>query len=120
MASGSITPGFLSGSTNGRGIAVTADSPSGAPTIHTATSTSGKIDYIDLWACNTSGGAVVLTVQFGGVSDPDDIIRDSLAANSGTVRIANNLPLAGGLVVTAYAGTADVITIFGAVKTVEL
>ena len=56
----------LSGSTNGRGIAVTATATLGT-TIHTAHATA--LDEIWLYAANIDSTARILTVEFGGVAD---------------------------------------------------
>ncbi len=102
----------LSGSTHGRGVKVAATSSSGT-TIHTATSSTTDCDVITLYAYNSSGSAVNLTIQWGGTTSVDDDIKLSIPAASGLTLIAPDLVLRNSLVIRAYAGTADVVTIHG-------
>jgi len=104
----------LSGSTNGRGIAVVATATLGT-TIHTAHATA--LDEIWLYANNVHSSAVVLTVEFGGVTVTSDLIQTSIAATpSGLVLICAGLLVTGSVVVTAFAGTASKIELFGFVN----
>ena len=104
----------LSGSTNGRGIAVAATATLGT-TIHTASASA--LDEIWLYANNIHSSAVVLTVEFGGVTSTSDLIQTSIAATpSGLVLICAGLLVTGSVVVTAFAGTASKIELFGYVN----
>jgi hypothetical protein len=102
----------LSGSTHGRGVKVAATSSAGT-TIHTATSSTTDCDVITMYAYNSSGSAVNLTIQWGGTTSVDDDIKLSIPATSGLTLILPDLVLRNSLVVKAYAGTADVVTIHG-------
>lgn len=102
----------LSGSTHGRGVKVAATSSAGT-TIHTATSSTTDCDVITLYAYNSSGSAVNLTIQWGGTTSVDDDIKLSIPATSGLTLVLPDLVLRNSLVVKAYAGTADVVTIHG-------
>ena len=104
----------LSGSTNGRGIAVAATATLGT-TIHTAHATA--LDEIWLYANNIHSSAVVLTVEYGGVTTTSDLIQTSIAATpSGLVLICAGLLVTGSVVVTAFADTANKIELFGFVN----
>ncbi len=102
----------LSGSTHGHGVKVAATSSAGT-TIHTATSSTTDCDVITMYAYNSSGSAVNLTIQWGGTTSVDDDIKLSIPATSGLTLILPDLVLRNSLVVKAYAGTADVVTIHG-------
>ena len=102
----------LSGSTDGRAVKVAATSSAGT-TIHTATSSATDCDVITLYAYNSSASAVNLTLQWGGTTSVDDDIKLSIPATSGLTLVVPDLVLRNSLVVKAYAGTADVITIHG-------
>ena len=102
----------LSGSTHGRGIKVAATSSAGTD-IHTATSSTTDCDVITLYAYNSSASAVNLTLQWGGTTSVDDDIKLSIPATSGLTLLVPDLVLRNSLIVKAYAGTADVITIHG-------
>lgn len=110
---------ILSGSTDGMGIKVVQTATLGT-TIHTAVASTalGTWDEIWLWAFNSSGSAVVLTVEFGDATAPDHNIVCTLAAQSGLVPIVPGLILRNAKVVTAFAGTGNVITITGFVNTI--
>jgi hypothetical protein len=102
----------LSGSTHGRGVKVAATASAGT-TIHTATSSTTDCDVITMYAYNSSGSAVNLTIQWGGTTSVDDDIKLSIPATSGLTLVLPDLVLRNSLVVKAYAGTADVVTIHG-------
>ena len=109
----------LSASTNGRGIKVAATSSTGT-TIH-ATGTSGK-DEIWLYAYNSAATAIVLTVQFGGTTSPDDDIKVSIPSQTGLTLVCPGLtivPSGSAITVYAYAGSANVVTIQGYVNRVS-
>ena len=102
----------LSGSTHGRGIKVVATATAGT-LIHTATTNATDCDVITLYAFNSDSSAVNLTVEWGGVTSPDDIIKLSIPASSGLTLVCPDLVLRNTLVVRAFAGTASVVTIHG-------
>jgi len=103
---------LLSGSTTGLGISLTGANSGAANTIHTAVAGTSNIDKIWLYATNTSASAVKLTVEWGE-TDINGNIEVTLDGEAGLVLIAPGLPLQNGLLVKAFAGTADVITIHG-------
>ena len=107
----------LSGSTHGRGIKVVATSSTGT-TIHTATTSTSDCDVVTLYAYNSSASAVNLTIQWGGTSTPDDDIKLSIPATSGLTLVVPDMVLRNSLVIAAYAGTTNVITIHGFVNRV--
>lgn len=112
-----ITKIPFSGSTHGRGVKVAATSSAGT-TIHTATSSTTDCDVITIYAYNSSGSAVNLTLQWGGTTSVDDDIKLSIPATSGLTLVVPDLVLRNSLVIKAYAGTADVITLHGSVNRV--
>jgi hypothetical protein len=105
----------LSGSTNGKGIKIVNTSTLGN-TIHTATSGSSNWDEIWIYAFNSDSVARNLTLEWGGTSVPDDHITCSVPSLSGLQLIVPGLLLQNGLIVTAFAETANVITINGFVN----
>jgi hypothetical protein len=102
----------LSGSTDGRGIKVVATASSGT-TIHTATTSTSDCDVVTLYAYNSSASAVNLTLQWGGTTSVDDDIKLAIPATSGLTLVVPDMVLRNSLVVRAYAGTANVVTIHG-------
>ena len=108
----------LSGGTDGAGIKLT-DTSSPGTLIHTATSAtgSGLYDEIWLWAVNTSGASMKITIQFGGTTAvTNDIIQ--MVNPSETSLVLPGLVLQNSLVVRAYVESAgdDLVSIQGFVN----
>ena len=111
----------LSGSTDGRGIKVAATATAGT-TIHTGSSTSTVIDEVWLYAVNTSASNVKLTIEYGGVSSPDDHIEFTVPAEAGLDLVVPALLIKGNatpLVVRAFAATTNVIVIHGYINRIS-
>jgi hypothetical protein len=107
---------LLSGSTNGKGIKVAATATAGT-LIHTAVTGTSSLDEIWLYAHNTTSTAVKLTLEWGGVAAPDDHVEINIGAEgTGMILIAPGILLQNGLIVRAFAATANVINIFGYVN----
>lgn len=105
----------LSGSTNGRPIKVAATSTPGT-TIHTAVAGTSAWDEVWLYVANSAASSVALTIEWGGTSDPDDLIEVTIPPQQGLVLVAPGLILQNELVIKAFAGTANVLTIHGFVN----
>lgn len=106
----------FSGSTQGKPIKVVATATLGT-TIHT-TGTSATIeDSLYLWAYNGHTADVLLTIEFGGVTVPDQNLLMTVPFKSGLVLLVDGAMLLGngsaGLTVSAFAATANVITLWG-------
>lgn len=106
---------FLSGSTNGKAVKVSATATPGT-TIHTAVSGTSSIDEVWLWAFNSSASEVELTLEWGEATAPDGNIVQNIPAKGGLFLVAPGLILQNGLVIKAFAGTTDVVTIHGFVN----
>ena len=104
----------LSGSTDGKPILVVATATAGT-TIHTsvAGTTAGTFDEIWLWAYNGHTASVVLTIEFGGATVPDQNIVVSVPNKAGLVLVVPGFILQNAMVVKAFAATANVITLNG-------
>lgn len=107
----------LSGSTNGKSVKVAATATPGTA-IHTAQSGTTGWDEVYLWVSNTSGSAVLLTIEFGGTSDPDNLIvkQLSIPANSPPIPILTGQMLQNALAVAAFASVANVLLCTGYVN----
>jgi hypothetical protein len=109
----------LSGSTGGRLIKVVQTATTGT-TIHATGTSASILDEIWLYAVNSDTTARKLTIEFGGTSAPDDLIELTIAAESGLVLVVPGLTLVGtgsaARTVTAFAATANVISIGGYVN----
>ena len=103
---------LLSGSTSGKPIAVAAIATPGT-IIHTAHATA--LDEIWIYAVNTSGAGVKLTIEFGGVTNTENM-EITITGESGLTLIIPGLILTGSNVVRAFAGTTNLINISGYVN----
>lgn len=112
------TPIKLSGSTDGAPIKVTGTNSGGAVTIHTAHATN--LDYITLFADNDdSSNLVTLTLEIGGTTDPDNLLKVSIPARGadgdGRRCVLLNQVLTNSKTVKAFASSANKIKISGTV-----
>lgn len=102
----------------GRMVKVAATATAGT-TIHTCANVATTVDEIWLYAVNSSASTVKLTIEFGGVNAPDDLIEFTVPAEDGLYLIVGGLVLQGNttpVVVRAFAATANVISIGGYVN----
>lgn len=108
----------LSGSTDGKLIKVAATATAGT-TIHTGSATASTYDEVWLYAVNSDTTDRKLTIEYGGTSAPDDLIEQTITAESGLILIVSGLLIKGNatpLVVRAFAATTNVIMIGGYVN----
>lgn len=110
-----VTMDKLSGSTNGKAIKIAATATTG-DTIHTAVSGTSSWDQVWIYACNTSTSAVKLTIEWGTTTAADGNIEQTILPESGLVLVVPGLILDNSLVVTAFAGTTNVILLSGFVN----
>ena len=110
-----FTKTLLGGSTNGRPIKVVATGTAGT-TIHTAVSGTSSTDEVWLYAVNTDTVTRTLTIEFGGVTSPDDTIVVGIPSKSGLTLVVPGLPLQNSLVVKAFADAPNVVIITGFVN----
>lgn len=109
------TKAKLSGSTDGKAIKVTGTNTAGAVTIHTAVSGTTNLDEIYLYAQNNDadGETRTLTIEFGGTTDPDNLIILPIPCKAGLVPICDGLMLQNAQVVKAFADEANDVQIYG-------
>lgn len=103
---------------DGLGILVAATATAGTA-IHTASTTTTTIDELWLYAYNNDTASILLTIEFGGVTAPKDVIKQTITAQNGLVLVCAGLILQGNAtakVVRAFAATASKISIFGYVN----
>ena len=108
----------LSGSTDGRLIKVAATATAGT-TIHTGSATATTYDEVWLYAVNSDTTDRKLTIEWGGTSSPDDLIEQTITAESGLLLVVAGLVIKGNatpLVVRAFAASANVVMIGGYVN----
>ncbi len=116
-----VTKKAFSASTNGKRIKVTATSSPGT-TIHTVTTTVGTVEDIYLDMVNNHTAAVDVHVEFGGTTDPDDVVHyygvPAKTAMAGAIPLHRGslIGAASPPVVKVWASVANVITIGGDVN----
>lgn len=113
----------LSGSTGGQPIKVTQNQGAPGNTIHTTGTSAASIDEIWIYANNTSASDEKLTIEYGGTTDPDNLIEITIAAESGLVLIIPGLILSGdgssAKTVSAFSANGNVINITGYVNRIS-
>lgn len=109
-----FTKEFLSGTGDGTGFKLAQTVAGSAETIHTAHATA--TDEIHLWAFNSDSTDRLVTILFGGTTDPDDYIEFTVPAQDGAYLVIPGWILSGSAVVKAFAAAANVITINGYVN----
>jgi len=119
-----FTKVLLSGSSQGKAIKISATtSGSNGTTLHATGTSSSIIDELWLYAYNSSSTAVVLTIQWGGITAVDNEYKLSIPATSGLTLVVPGLILTGdGTTATttrAYAGTTNVVSVSGYVNRIS-
>jgi hypothetical protein len=116
----SYTKAKLSGSTDGRLIKVAAIATPGT-LLHAAGAVAGddNFDEVWLWAVNTDSVDRTLTIEWGGVLAPDDLIEVTLPAESGPIPVVPGLVLQNALSVRAFAAAANVVLVGGYVNKIR-
>jgi hypothetical protein len=108
----------LSGSTDGKLIKVAATGTPGT-TIHTGSATATTYDELWLYAVNSDSTDRKLTIEWGGTTSPDDLIEQTITAESGLILVVPGLVVKGNatqLVVKAFCASADVVMVGGYVN----
>jgi len=102
----------LSGSVDGKQILIEETATPGT-LIHTAVSGSVDMDEVWLYVTNNHTDAISLTLEFGGVTVPNDLIQLSVPSKTGLYLIIPGFILNNSQVVRAFADVADVACISG-------
>lgn len=105
----------LSGSTNGKAIKVVQTATAG-DTIHTAVAGTSDWDEIWIYAVNSGATSLKLTLEWGEAAAPDGNIEITIPGESGLYLVTPGLLLQNGLVVKAFAASANIICIHGYVN----
>lgn len=102
----------LSGSEGGKGIKLT--STSSADTIHThdGTNNGSAFDEVHLWVVNSHTASLVVNLQWGGSTDPDNVI-DIPVASASFLKIIDGMHIGGDLSVSSTASVANKAVVYG-------
>lgn len=112
MAEPTYTKRMLSASANGKQIKVAAIATPGT-VIHQAVASITDKDEIWLYVTNNHTADLALTIEWGGVSVPDDLKQMTIPAKSGDYLIVPGHLLNNSLYVRAFAQTANLLCISG-------
>ena len=104
---------LLSQSTSGRQIKIAATATPGT-LIHTAHATD--LDELWLWGVNSDLAAKKLTIEWGGVTVPDDTMEVSIPHEDGWQLIVPGLIVTTSVLVRAFAATTNLILVAGYVN----
>lgn len=110
----------LSASTDGKAILVAATATPGT-LIHTGSTTTSTLHEVWLYAQNTSASDVLLTVEWGDATAPQNNIKQTIKAQAGLALVVPGDIIKGNataLTVKAFAATTNVITIHGYVNVI--
>lgn len=109
----------LSDSTDGRAIGIDQTSTPGT-LLHTAVAgtTAGTFDEVWLWAYNGDTTDRSLTIEYGGVTVPDDNIVATIPYQSGLVPVVPGLILQNSSVVRAYTDSTGAVALSGFVNSI--
>jgi hypothetical protein len=112
------TKNLLSESTNGIQIKITSITSGSANTIHTSVSGSSNLDEIWLYAYNDDIAAHTLSILWGGIVEPDNVIRTLIQPKAGRTLITDGMLLQNNLMVKGYADVSGSIMIDGFVNSI--
>lgn len=115
----SLSKVLLSGSTNGRLIQITGTSTGSSNTIHTAVSGTSNLDELHIFATNTSGSDVTLTLEYGGTG-VNNQVTFNIPGNVGLIEIIPGFLLQNGLIVKAFASSGSVLNVGGFVNRITV
>lgn len=112
---------FLSGSTYGRPISITATAPNSPQTIHVTGTSTSVIDEVWLWVAN-SGSNTNVTIKWGN-NDNYEVIETAVVADSGLYLVVPGLIASGngttGFTIAAWAGSPYQAAVFGYVNRIS-
>ena len=106
----------LSGSTNGLAHKVSGGDSAAATVVHAAGAGTSNLDEIWLWANNTSGGDVKLTIEWGTATAADGNIEVTIGTEAGLVQVIPGLILCNSKDIQVFAAVTNVILITGFVN----
>lgn len=108
----SFTKNKLSGSTNGKNVKIVATATPGT-LLHTAVAGTTDWDEIYLFATNNDTVTRTLTIEWGGTTSPDDLVKIDIEPLKGEYVVIPGFVLQNALNVRAFASAANVITVGG-------
>lgn len=106
---------FATGCPSGKLLPITGTNTATANEVHTPPAGLNAVDFLYLVAHNISAAAVLLTIEWGGVTAGDQI-QVTVPARGVAVPVVYGLPIQAGLPVRAFAATGNVINVHAYVQ----
>ena len=103
-----VIPVIPSGSTNGKQIKIAAISTPGT-LLHTAVAGLTSVDEVWIWVTNNDTVSRNLTIEWGGVSSPDDLTQMAIPAKTGDYLVKAGPRINNSLEIRAFASVANVL-----------
>lgn len=103
----------LSASINGKRILIAATGSASATPLHTAVAGTSAIDEVWLYAYNDATSSLTLNILWGGIVEPDDVNRVTIASRTGRTLVVDGQILQNELTISAYAQMGNMINIDG-------
>lgn len=117
------TKHILSGSVNGMPILVVGTNTATATTIHTAIGLVNGLDEVWLYGFNTSASPELLTIEWGGTTDPGQILEKTIPPlgthPDGLITIVPGLMLTNSLLIKAFSASGNTIVLAGYVNRIN-
>ena len=110
-----FTKRIFSNATSGKGIKVAANATPGT-SIHQAGSSDVDFDEVWLYAYNSDNSSVTLNLEIGGVTDPDNVVSQSIPGKSGLYLVLPGLVINSGALIRAFASSSNKLVIYGYVN----
>ena len=109
----------LSGSSGGQPVLVAATATAGT-LIHATGTSSTIIDEVWLYAQNDHTADLLLTIEYGGTTSPNNLIRQTVTTRAGLLLVIPGLILSGDGAtarnVRAFCASANLVTLTGYVN----
>ena len=106
----------FSAGTQGKGIKLANT----ATTIHATGTSSSIIDEVWIYVVNTSASDVKCTITYGGTTDPDNYIEQTIKPEAGLFLVVPGLILTGtgsaANTISGFGGTTNVLVAYGYVN----
>jgi len=102
----------LGGSVNGKQILITATESSSADIIHAATELGTATDEVWLYAYNDATSSAVLNFLWGGISEPEDVVRVVIGSRAGRTLLVDGKLLQSGSI-WAYSSLPSSVIVDG-------
>lgn len=114
-----FTKRILSSSVDGRGVKIAANASPGT-NVHTAVTSTTDFDEVWIYAYNSDTSSVTLNLEIGGVTDPDNVVTQSIPSQAGLYLVIPGFVMNNGVSIAAYAGSSSKVVVYGYVNRISV